>query len=58
LPDASYYFKLAPGKSKILLAYGNLLDEVADLLENDRSYQNVIQFESVLAKGLLWRLTG
>lgn len=51
LPDTSYYFKTAPGKSKTLLAYGKLLDDVANLLEIDK-LSTVIQLESVLAKAL------
>jgi putative endopeptidase len=51
LPDTSYYFKTAPGKSKTLLAYGRLLDDVAKLLELD-NLSDVIQIESILAKAM------
>lgn len=49
LPDTSYYFKTAPGKSKTLLAYGKMLDAFGTILEIE-NLSSVIQTESVLAK--------
>ena len=49
LPNASYYKKDAPGKSKILLHYGKLLDRLSSELGTEK-LSAVIPFETFLSE--------
>ena len=49
LPNVSYYIKDAPGKSKILLQYGKLLDRVAKELETEK-LSSIISLETYIAE--------
>ncbi len=53
LPDTTYYFGAAPGKSKTLAAYGAMLDKVGELLELPMPLSPVVQIESYFAKAIL-----
>lgn len=53
LPDPSYYFKSAPGKSKTLFAYGAMLDKFSELLELDEKLSAVIPMEFFFASEYL-----
>lgn len=53
LPDTTYYFGVAPGKSKTLLAYGSMLDKVGKLLDIDTPLSQVIPIESFFAKEMV-----
>jgi predicted metalloendopeptidase len=56
LPDLSYYKKTAPGKSKTLLKYANLLQSVGKLLEID-NLSTIIPLEELLAGAIQKSLT-
>jgi putative endopeptidase len=56
LPDLSYYKKTAPGKSKTLLQYANLLKTVGKLFGID-DLSNVIPLEELLAGAIEKSLT-
>ncbi len=49
LPNASYYLKDAPEKSKILLHYGKLLDRLAKELETEK-LSSIIPLETFIAE--------
>ena len=49
LPNASYYIKDAPEKSKILLHYGKLLDKVGKELETEK-LSSIIPLETFIAE--------
>lgn len=56
LPDLSYYKKTAPGKSKTLLKYANLLQTAGKLLEID-NLSTIIPVEELLAGAIQKSLT-
>jgi putative endopeptidase len=56
LPDLSYYKKTAPGKSKTILKYANLLQAVGKLLEIE-SLSSIIPLEELLAGAIQKSLT-
>ena len=49
LPNSSYYIKDAPGKSKVLLQYGKLLDRVSKELETEK-LSTIIPLERFIAE--------
>lgn len=53
LPDTTYYFGVAPGKSKTLLAYGSMLDKVGELLEIQTPLSLVVPIESYFANQIV-----
>jgi putative endopeptidase len=53
LPDTTYYFGAAPGKTKTLLSYGIMLDKVGELLEISTPLSPVISIESFFAKSII-----
>jgi putative endopeptidase len=53
LPDTTYYFGVAPGKSKTLAAYGTMLDKIGELLELPHALSPVVPIESFFAKEIL-----
>jgi putative endopeptidase len=53
LPDTTYYFGVAPGKSKTLAAYGVMLDKVGELLELPMALSRVVSIESYFAKAIV-----
>jgi predicted metalloendopeptidase len=53
LPDTSYYFGAAPGKTKTLFAYGAMLDKIGALLELPTPLSPVVEIESYFAKEIV-----
>lgn len=55
LPDTTYYFGVAPGKTKTLLAYGSMLDKVGALLDIPNPLSSALQTEIYFAKEIIER---
>ena len=53
LPDTTYYFGAAPGKTKTLFAYGAMLDKIGALLELSTPLSPVVEIESYFAKEIV-----